>query len=238
MRFGGFPHEHFAVAIGGGQEHIVGAEPNRGYPIGVLLDLINEFAARSRKNAHHFARPTQRDQALIGANVGRQNDIVFVANFGNALAGCNIPQHHAAAFRFVPAAGQQNLSIAAEAQHMHSPLGKRQHADQLQRVGVVKQNFFLPRHGDQRRPRAGGKRRHCPGALGVHHRLKRQARRHGWRPVGLLIQRRRELQLRVIFLCRLRFASRTLERPVFDESLNDRQLIIGQFRRVQRHVRL
>ena len=95
---------------------------------------------------------------MVGADVGGEDGVVFLADLEDALAGLDVPDDRQARLAAAAAAGEEQVAVAAELQDVDRPLGERQDADQAVRVGVVEQHLLLPADGDERGPGAGGQR--------------------------------------------------------------------------------
>ena len=162
-----FPDEQAAVAVAGGQQHAVGAELQRRHPVGVLLDLVEQRAVLGRVDADHLARAAQGDLRLIGADVGGQDGSRSRRRPSMMRSPVvTFQTDDLARLAAAAAAGQEQAAVAAELQHVRHAFRERQHAEQLQRVGVVEQHLLLPADGDQRRPRVAGQGGHGVGPGG------------------------------------------------------------------------
>ena len=127
---------------------------------------------------------------MIGADVGGQHGVVFLADLEDALAGLDVEGDRQPRLPAAAAAGQQQVAVAAELEHVDRPLGERKHADQVVIGRPVEQHLLVPADGDERGPgaRGHGHDRARPG-LG-NERLGREVLGHG-RRAGRLAQGRR-----------------------------------------------
>ena len=96
----------------------------------------------------------------------------------------DVEHHDSALPGTLPAAGQQQRSATAEFQDVGHAFGKRQHAQQIARVGMVEQDLLLAGHGHQRRPGTGGQRRDRAGRASADDRLPPQTLGHDRRTGG------------------------------------------------------
>src|SRR5205823_1731668 len=86
-----FPDEEPAGAVAGGEPFSVGGIGDGGDPVGVFFDVVKFFAVGGGEDAQHFSGATEGDFLLIGGNVGGKDDVEFIADFGDTLAGGHIP---------------------------------------------------------------------------------------------------------------------------------------------------
>ena len=179
----GFPDAEAAVAVGGREQHAVGAELDGEHPVGVLRHLMQHLAGLGRVNLHDPLRAAEGDAFVIGADVGGEHGIEFLADFEHALAGRDVPDDDLAARGRPAAAGEQQSTIAAEANHVRLTFGKWIHADQVERCRVVEQHLALAGDGNERRPRTRGKRTGHRRVRHLERRFQHHARRH-WNHVG------------------------------------------------------
>jgi len=87
---GAVPEQDAAAAVAGREQFSIGTELDGGDPIRVLLCLVKYFSVRDRKDLDYFARAPERHQFAVGAYVGGEHDIHFIAERGQALAGADI----------------------------------------------------------------------------------------------------------------------------------------------------
>ena len=76
----GLPDEQAVVAVAGGEQDAVGAELDGGDPLGVLPHLVGERAVGRVVDADDLARAAEGDLAVIGADVGGEDGVVFLAD--------------------------------------------------------------------------------------------------------------------------------------------------------------
>ena len=173
----GLPDDQAVVAVAGGEQDAVGAELDGRDPLGVLAHLEGERAVGRVVDPDDLARTAERDLAVVGADVGRQHDVVFLADLEDARALLDVPGDRQPRLAAAPAAGQEQVAVAAELQDVDQPLGERQDADQVVVGRPVEQHLLVPGDRDQRRPGAR-RHRHDGAGLGLRHeRLGRDSPR-------------------------------------------------------------
>ena len=176
----GFPYVKTAVAISRCQEHSIRTELEGEDPVGVLLDVVQQFPVAGRVDSQHLAGPTKGDHAVVAGDVGRENRVVLVADLYDSLSGTNVPEDNLSRVGPSSTACQEQPGVAAELEYVRRSLWKGKHSGQLAGVRIVEQHLLLSCDGHQRRPGAAGHRRHSAGLLRSHHRLQAQPSRH-WR---------------------------------------------------------
>ncbi len=87
----GFPDDQAVVAVAGREQDAVGAELDGGDPLGVLAQLLGERAVGRVVDADDLAGPAQGDLAVVGADVGGQDDVVFLADLEDARPLLDVP---------------------------------------------------------------------------------------------------------------------------------------------------
>ena len=197
---------------------------------------MQPLAGLGRVDPHHPLWAAQRHQPLVGADVGGEDGVEFLAQFGHATAGRYVPDNHPAAGAATATTPHEQAAIAAELEHLRPPLGKRQHARQLASVGAVEQHLLLAADGGQRGP--GARRDGCTGidALRADHGLQwdsRRQRRDG-RPFRRSGIHRHGHRL----LGRGSLAALVLEHASLDPLLDQGPLLFRNGWRVGRHLRL
>ncbi|TXT34179.1 MAG: hypothetical protein FD138_1721 [Planctomycetota bacterium] len=198
---------------------------------------MDQLAGFGREDFHESRRSAERDPFLIRTDVGREHAVGLVANLGDSLAGRHIEQHRLAGLGPVSPRREQQLAVAAELQDVGNPFRERQYADQLQVIGVVKQDTLMPRDRDERSPRAGRERRHRMRSLRRRQLHRRQLLRHRRRTFRLTGRDR--CQIEIHFASRiLRRADRCLRRAKFNPFFDDRDVRVRNLRRLRRHERL
>ncbi len=98
------PDHQAVVAVASGQQHAVGTELDGGDPLGVLLHLEHQGAIGRVVDSHHLAGATQGDLPVVGADIGGQHGVVFLAHLEDALARLDVERD-----------GQTGLSAPATA---------------------------------------------------------------------------------------------------------------------------
>ena len=76
----------------------------------------SELAVGRAVDADDLARPAEGDQAVVGADVGGEHGVVFLADLEDALARLHVPDDRQARLPAPAAAGQQQVAVAAELQ--------------------------------------------------------------------------------------------------------------------------
>ena len=231
----GLPHDHIARPVGRGEQRAIGAEGRGQDPVGVFGQIVELFAGLERVQPHHLLRPPKRHEPLVGAHVGGEHHVEFVAQRADAAAAFHVPDHDPAALGPDAAAGDHEAASAAEADHVRPALRERKHACEFKRVGAVEQDLLLAAYGDQRRPRARRERGAGVDGRGVHQGFERQAcgqRRHG-RPL-----RRRGRHGDLDLLGSDGHAPLGLEHTAVDPVPEHLPLRLGDRRRIGGHRRL
>ena len=103
----GLPHHQAVIAVARGEQHAVRAEFEGRHPFGVLFHLGEELAVGRIVNPHDLARAAERDHPVVGADVGGEDDVVFLADLERPLARLHVPDDGQARLTASAAAGQQ-----------------------------------------------------------------------------------------------------------------------------------
>ena len=228
------PHDHIARPVGRGEQRAIGAEGRGQDPVGVFGQVVEFLAGLERVDAHHLLRPPKRHEPLVGAYVGGEHHVEFVAERADAAAAFHVPDHDPAALGPDSAAGDHEAATAAEPDHVRPPLGERKHAGEFERVGAVEQDLLLAACGDQRRPRARRERGAGVDGRGVHQGFERQA--CGQRLHSRTLGRRRHHR-HVDLLRGDGHAPLGLEHAAVDPGLQHLSLCLRDRRRVRGHRR-
>ena len=238
LRIVGVPDSDATVAVGGGEHFAIGAEGERDHPVGVLLDLVFQFAGLGGVNLHEAIRAANRDARLVRTHVRREHGVVFIADGGDALAALDIPEHHPARLGTVTTGGEQELARPGELHLRRLAFGEGENANQVEVGRVVEEHLLLPRHGEQRRPGTGGKPVDGVAARGVERRLDGEFPRHRRR--ALRFAGRGDFQGEINRGPRggNGLGTRCLEQPARDPFLEHRQFLLWKRRLVRWHVRL
>ena len=77
-------------------------------------DFVLELAVLCGVDADHLARPAEGDLRLVGADVGGEHAVGFIAGFDNALARGHTPDYHSPELAGPAAPRQQKAAVAAE----------------------------------------------------------------------------------------------------------------------------
>ena len=72
-----------------------------------FLDFVLKFARFGGEDFDEAAGGANCNLRLIGANVGRENGVIIIAENCHSFAGENVPQNHASGARATSAAGEQ-----------------------------------------------------------------------------------------------------------------------------------
>ena len=230
------PNLHAPAAIRRGEVFAVRAKGDGRHPIGVLFDEPGHLAILGLVELHALIRTAERDELMIRRNIRRQHRIRLIPHTAHAVARRDIPQHHRAGLPAQPAACEQQLCIAREAQHIRVALRESEHAQRLHRLRVVKEDLPLPADRHQRGPRARRHRHHRAIAARLHKRLQRQIPRHRRRAIRA--RERDDRRGHIILLRRSRLARRILQRKPRDPALQQRHLPVIQLVPFRRHLRL
>ena len=91
---------------------------------------------------------------MVGADVGGEHGVVFLADLEDPLPCLDVPGDRDSRLTATAAAGQQQVAVAAELEDMDRALGEGQHADQVAVGRPVKKHLLVPADRDQRCPRA------------------------------------------------------------------------------------
>ncbi len=182
--------------------------------------------------------PAEGHLAVIGADVGGEHGVIFLADLEDALAGLDVERDGQSRLAAPAAANQQQVAVAAEAERVDRPLGERQYADEMIVGRSVEQHLPVPADRHQRRPRARGHGHNGSRPRLGNERLGGQILGHG-RSAGRLAQGRGiELELELgLGLDRGRGA-RGLERTTLDPLADHFDLGVGNLGRVGRHLGL
>ena len=233
-----FPDDQAVVAVAGREQDAVGAELGGGDPLGVLAHLLGQRAVGRVVDPDDLAGPAEGDLAVVGADVGRQDDVVFLADLEDARPLLDVPGDRDPGLAAAAAAGQQQVAVAAELEDVDRPFGKRQHADQVVIGRPVEQHLLVPGDRDQRRPGAR-RHRHDRAGLGLgDERLGRQVLGHRRRARRLAQRGGVELELELRLGLGRRHAAGVLERTPFDPLADQLDLGVGDLGRVGRHLGL
>ena len=81
---------------------------------------------------------------MVGADVGGEHGVVFLADLEDALARLHVEGDGQARLPAAAAAGQQQVAVAAELEHVDRALGERQDADQVVVGRPVEQHLLVP----------------------------------------------------------------------------------------------
>ncbi len=87
----GLPHVQPPITITAGHVLAIGAEPDSGHPVGVLLYLMHDLAGFSRKDAQETIWPTMSYKALVRADVTGQHRIQIITDLQDFFSLGDIP---------------------------------------------------------------------------------------------------------------------------------------------------
>ena len=90
------PDHQPVAAVTRRQQHPIGAELHRRDPVGVLLHLVLQLTVSGRVNPHHLPRSTQRDLAVVRADVGPQYHLGLAPNLKDPVPRLHVEDHHPA----------------------------------------------------------------------------------------------------------------------------------------------
>ena len=231
---GRLPEDHVARPVGRGEQATVRTKRRGQDPVGVFGQIVELFAGLERVDAHHLLRPPKRHEPLVGAYVGGEYHVEFVAQRADAAAVCQVPNRYFTALGPDAAAGDHEAASTAEADHVRPALRERKHACEFKRVGAVEQDLLLAAYGDQRRPRARRERGAGVDGRGVHQGFERQA--CGQRLHSRTLGRRRHHR-HVDLLRGDGHAPLGLEHAAVDPGLQHLSLCLRDRRRVRGHRR-
>ena len=154
---------------------------------------------------------------MVGADVGREDGVVLLADLEDALARLDVPDDGEARLAAPAAAGQEQAAVAAELQDVDRPLGEGEDADQ-----AVVRSSGRAGPACARRPRRGAPRGWRPWrrsrwawALTTTGSVGRFSGMAGG-PAGLPIAERVELELELRLRLDRGHAPRGLGCPAFD----------------------
>src|SRR5262245_42499913 len=142
----GVPNADAAVAIPARQPLAIGTEGQSIYPIRVLFDFVLKFARPGGIDFYKATGASESDFTLVRTDIGSQDRVIFVADGDEPLATHDVPNNDPARFCAMAAAGHEQFSVAAEFQIDRKTFRKRENAQQLQTLAVIKQHLLLTCH--------------------------------------------------------------------------------------------
>ena len=84
---------------------------------------------------------------MVRADIRGEDGVILLANLQHAPTGFHIPHNHAPEFGGATTAGHEQLAVSTELQNIGATFIKGKHANQTQRIGVVKQDLMLTGDG-------------------------------------------------------------------------------------------
>jgi hypothetical protein len=99
---------------------------------------------------HDLAGASECDELLVGAEIGSEHGVGFIADGGEAFAGLDLKENDAAGLHRFAACDHQNAAIKAEADDVGLTFGEGECAEFLLRGGIEQTNVLITCDGDQR----------------------------------------------------------------------------------------
>ena len=236
LRGRAFPNLDAAIAIRRGEKTAIRRVGDGRHPIGVFFDRSDEAAVLRRVNFHQLIRPAERDVLLIRAEVRGEDLIHFIPDRADAFARLDVPKRDLARLPAEPAACEQELPVAAEFDDFREAFREGEHAQQFERLGVVKCDLFLPANGHERCPRTRGERGERIRDARADDGFEREFAGHRGRSIGP--GERDDGGLHVVCGGGDGFPRRRFEELTRDPFLDHGQIWVGKFVAFRRHPRL
>ena len=197
---------------------------------------MNEASVFRCVDFHELRRAAERDELLIRAEVRGEHLIEFLAHRRDAFARLDFPNHDLARLPATPAAGEDELAVAAEADDRRKALGEGEHAERFERLGVEKDDLLLPAERHQWRPRARAERGERIRFCRVDDGIEREFARHRRRAFGT--RQRDDGDLHVVRRDRDGLAAGGFEKLAVDPLAHDGDFAVGKFVALRRHLRI
>ena len=175
---------------------------------------------------------------MIGADVGGEDCVKFVAYLRDSGSGGNIPKSNLAALGGLTAADQQDAPALAELHDLRLAFEKRNHSEQPKRLRVVQKDLMLASDRHDRRPGTAGQRADRARPHAAHKRLQHQVMRNWRRAAGLLPSGGGKGQIDFWLLGNDRLARGSFDRAAGNPPLDDVQVLVGKFVLLRRHRRI